>query len=197
MAFRDDLEALSTTDIAITGDGWGPKVSALMAKLLPALQEMARAVESNKTEIDNNEISAASSDLSNVSESDIVRRVLNNPASIANGTLLQVRDGLIEPLAQDTLSVTLALESDKPDLLAVSGIKTFAYQIGTFPIGTPTTTTYSDAAYGSAIAAFYADGARADEERVLVAINRQARTDGGNTITTLNLRYRVITGTTT
>ena len=103
MAFKDDLEALSTTDIALTGDGWGPKVSELLTKLLPALQEMATAVESNKTEIDNNAITAASSDLSNVNESDIVRRVLNNPASIANGTLLQVRDGLIEPLAQSSL----------------------------------------------------------------------------------------------
>ena len=92
MAFREDLEALSTTDIDLTGDGWGPKVSALLAKLLPALQEMARNVESNKAEIDTNATAAAESDLSNVSESDLVRRILNNPASCLLYTSPSPRD---------------------------------------------------------------------------------------------------------
>ena len=199
MAFREDLEALSTNDIDLTGDGWGPKVSALLAKLLPAPQEMARAVEQNKAEIDTNATAAAESDLSNVSESDLVRRILNNPASLPNGTLLQVRDGLIEPLAQDTLNnlITIRLSADKPELVAVGETQEFDYRIGTFPSTAPDSTIYPDSAYGAALAAFWQDAARANQERIIVSISRFAGSGGGETTTNLSVEYRIVLGVTT
>ena len=156
MAYKHDIDALTTADIALTGDGWAGRVSALLTALVPALQALAQAVDDSKTEIDSNNTAAAQSDLSNVSESDLVRRVLNNPGSLANGTLLQVRDGLIEPLAQSSLETSGNIIIDRT--------QQYTYRHAT--AAAPT-----EADYTAALAAFWRQGSSASELRLIIQIN--------------------------
>ena len=155
MAFREDLDNLSTDDIQQPGDSWAAKVVALLTSQLTSTQEMARQVETNEAEIEANAVTAAASDLSNVSPSDLARNMLPNPASLPNGTLLQVIDGNIEPLAQSSL--------DFPGPNFEVGERTrFEYRVGN---RTPTNQDYRNA-----LAAFFMDGGRAEENRIIVGV---------------------------
>ena len=111
MTYRKQADDLDASGIAITGDGWGPKVASLNADIVAAIKAIANAIDSQNTLIANNRTETANFDLSNVSESDIVRRLVDNPASIRNGTMVQLINGLFEPLVSDTL-----IFSGGPDL---------------------------------------------------------------------------------
>ena len=103
MPFKEQAEALDASEVSLAGDSWAAKSSELDADIVQAIKSLAVELESQRALIGSHRIETANSDLSNVSESDIVRRLVDNPASIRNGTMLQIRNALIEPLTRDTL----------------------------------------------------------------------------------------------
>ena len=103
MAFKEEADNLDASPVALMGDAWAADVSNLSAEIVQAIKSVAAEVEAVDARVTANRLETANADLSNVSPSDLTRNALDNPASLRDGTMVQVLNGKFEPLVRDTL----------------------------------------------------------------------------------------------
>lgn len=180
MTYKTDIDALDPSTIAQSGDSWSARVASYITAQDAALKAMAQVVEAQGQMIEANKTAAANADMSNVSESDIMRRLFDNPAAIQDGTIAQIRGGLFEPLAQSSLPA---------GGVTISALKEYDYPL---PTSTPSGDEITPDNVAAALTAFYSQS-NVNVGNAITMISAFRGTSGGvTTSVAVRIGYREI-----